>query len=297
VRRAARRWARARPRRAPVRRYRYRRVRGHRGLAVAAGTPVPGRPRAEATPRWDAESRAVEVAARDTTRLLVVPENANPGWVATLEGRRLDTRTVDGWQQGYLLPPGPTGVVELAFTPGPLYRAALLGGAAAVGLLLVLLAWPVRREPPPAIGSPLRAGVVTAVGVTAGMLLLVGPLGVLALGGAAYGAGLAGARRSAVLAGTAALGVGTAGAALLWGADPTGSAVTQVACAVAVAAVLAAVLPVPAGVRSGHQVAQGAHQRALQHPVTERGEQQPAARRHHQRGQKPPVNGVHPVTA
>jgi arabinofuranan 3-O-arabinosyltransferase len=79
--------------------------------------------------------------------VLSVPENANNGWVATLEGRPLPRVRVDGWQQAWLVPPGPGGTVELAFTPDAQYRQGLLAGGVAAVVLAGSLLVPVRRRP------------------------------------------------------------------------------------------------------------------------------------------------------
>jgi arabinofuranan 3-O-arabinosyltransferase len=94
---------------------------------------------------WDATSRSVTVAP-GAEAVLAVPENANAGWVATLDGKQLTRTRVDGWQQAWIVPAGPGGVVSLTFTPDAHYRLSLLIGAAAVLALLVGVAWPVRRR-------------------------------------------------------------------------------------------------------------------------------------------------------
>jgi arabinofuranan 3-O-arabinosyltransferase len=117
----------------------------------ASVRPVPSVPVSVRT--WGSTDRTVSVGARRTATLLVVHENANSGWRASLAGHTLRRITVDGWQQGYVLPPGPRGLVHLDFTPDRLYRGALLGGAAAVLLLLALAFLPSRRG-----GGSHRAG-------------------------------------------------------------------------------------------------------------------------------------------
>jgi arabinofuranan 3-O-arabinosyltransferase len=77
------------------------------------------------------------VDAEDAS-ILVVHENANAGWRATVDGHRLHAVMVDGWQQGWLVPAGTHGVVTLDFTPQRSYVAGLIVGAVAVVLLLVL---------------------------------------------------------------------------------------------------------------------------------------------------------------
>jgi arabinofuranan 3-O-arabinosyltransferase len=101
--------------------------------------------RADATPAAGAPGRSVEVGATSvgrlsakvgagTTALLTVPQNANPGWRATLDGRHLDPVTVDGWKQAFVVPEGAGGRVDVTFGPDRPYRWGLL-----LGLVLVLL--------------------------------------------------------------------------------------------------------------------------------------------------------------
>ncbi|WP_324273089.1 hypothetical protein [Blastococcus brunescens] len=68
-----------------------------------------------------------------TETVLRIPENVNDGWRATLDGRPLELVVLEGWQQGYLLPAGSSGTVEVEFTADRWYRASLL-----VGLVLAL---------------------------------------------------------------------------------------------------------------------------------------------------------------
>lgn len=138
--------------------------------------------------RWDATHRSVTVASGAAT-LLVVPEAANPGWHATAGGRRLTALTVDGWQQGWLLPAGAALDVRLDFAPDRTYRLSLLLGALAVLLLLVLALRAVRhpdtgplpeaavrRLPWAVLGLGLCAlagGAVCAFGLLLGAALLL----------------------------------------------------------------------------------------------------------------------------
>jgi arabinofuranan 3-O-arabinosyltransferase len=193
--------------------------------------------------RWEAEHRTVEVSARSETTLLVVPENTNSGWTATLDGRRLDTVAVDGWQQGYVLPAGPAGTVDLEFGPGAVYRSALAGGAGAVLLLALLAVLPVRSPPPMPSRRPRRGArpalVLTAL---AGTALVAGVWGVAVLGVLWAAAAWAGARRQLLLGTTAATAVVAAGGLLL--AVPAGTATArQVLAIVALMAVVTGVLP------------------------------------------------------
>ncbi len=202
--------------------------------------------------RWDAEHRTVEVAERSEPTLLVVPENTNPGWTAELDGERLEAVPVDGWQQGYVLPAGPAGTVRLDFPPGADYRTVLAGGAAAVAVLLVLAVLPVRR---PVRGGPRRrsgrlagaaavlAGLAVVVAAAVGSALVGGVFALAAVAGLWLVGQVSGSRRSAVLGTVAAGAMLAAGGMLLADPDGTGTA-RQVAALLALAAVVAGVLPV-----------------------------------------------------
>jgi arabinofuranan 3-O-arabinosyltransferase len=122
---------------------------------------------------WGAARREVQVAPAATSRVLVVPESINPGWVAHAgDGSRLTSVTVNGWQQGWVVPAGITGTITLTFAYNSLYRIGLAGGLALLPLLVLLAAWPRRRAPgvdlptqpwdagPWAIGAALAVGAV-----------------------------------------------------------------------------------------------------------------------------------------
>jgi arabinofuranan 3-O-arabinosyltransferase len=104
----------------------------HRTDAV---TPVPPATTAPvALIEQSSEHRIVTVNDSDVDQVLIVHENANPGWQATFRGNVLRPVRLDGWQQGWIVPAGAGGDVDLRFTPGNSYRVAL-----SIGLLLVLL--------------------------------------------------------------------------------------------------------------------------------------------------------------
>jgi arabinofuranan 3-O-arabinosyltransferase len=95
-----------------------------------------------------ADHRRVVVPPAAGQQLLVVHENANPGWRATLGGRVLPSVRIDGWQQGWLVP-AAGGVVDLRFTPDRAYRIALAGGLGLVAVLAIVALprpWPGRRR-------------------------------------------------------------------------------------------------------------------------------------------------------
>ncbi len=101
------------------------------------------------TGAWADDRREVDVPPSATSRVLVVPESINPGWIArTADGSRLTPVTINGWQQGWVLPPGTAGSVTLTFPSNGLYRVGLVGGLALLPVL-ALLAFPLRRRRPP----------------------------------------------------------------------------------------------------------------------------------------------------
>ena len=168
-----------------------------------------------------ADHREVDVPASQAPRVLVVPESINPGWTArTADGAGLTPVTVNGWQQGWMIPAGTApGTVTLAFESNALYRTGLVGGLALLPLLVLLALLPVRRpQPPDEPARPWRPGpVATGLGVLAVGAVISGVAGVVVVG-AAMGVRYLLRRRQklcdAVTVGTAAGGLIVAGAVL-----------------------------------------------------------------------------------
>jgi arabinofuranan 3-O-arabinosyltransferase len=182
-------------------------------LHTAATVPV-------STGDWSADHRELDVPPSPSSRVLVVPESINPGWTArAADGARLAPVTVNGWQQGWVLPPGTAGPVTLSFTSNALYRAGLIGGLALLPLLALLAFLPVRRpRPADEPARPWQPGrVTTSVAVVAVAAVISGVAGVV-VGGAALGVRYLLRRREklceAVTVGLAAGGLTLAGAVL-----------------------------------------------------------------------------------
>lgn len=137
--------------------------------------------------QWQSDRRKVDVSAADEQRVLVVPESRNPGWTArAADGGELKPITVNGWQQGWVLPPGTSGTITLDFAANGAYRIGLFGGLSLLPLLVLLAFLPARRPRVP--GDPARpwrpgptatAGAVFVVG-----FLVSGFAGVLVVGAA-----------------------------------------------------------------------------------------------------------------
>jgi arabinofuranan 3-O-arabinosyltransferase len=167
---------------------------------------------------WGPAHREVRAPASTTSRVLVIPESINPGWVArTSAGVRLTPVAVNGWQQGWVVPPGDPGTITLNFASNSLYRAGLAVGLALLPLLAFLALWRIRRAPPddpPA--QPWAPGSWAAIAVLAAGAMIAGLAGVV-LVGAAFGLRYVlsdGQRRDRVTVWLSAGGLILAGAAL-----------------------------------------------------------------------------------
>nr|WP_051139485.1 alpha-(1->3)-arabinofuranosyltransferase [Gordonia hirsuta] len=110
-------------------------------LNTGAAGSVPETVAAPVT-EWTATRRTLTVAPADHARLLSVPESNNPGWHARLDGAALSPVTVDGWQQGWVVPAGASGTVALTFDLDTAYRWSLAGGLVLVVLLFLAACWP-----------------------------------------------------------------------------------------------------------------------------------------------------------
>lgn len=128
-----------------------------------------------------AEHRRVRIGPGRSTALLTLTENQNPGWVATMDGRRLRPTVVDGWRQAWVVPPGEGGVVEISFAPGSLYDRLLIVGLVLVGLVMATAIVADRGRPappPPARSRRVPEGLLVAVAALA-LLASAGPVAVV----------------------------------------------------------------------------------------------------------------------
>ncbi len=184
-----------------------------RRLSTAPTTPVETR-------TWKPDHREVDIAGSQASRILVVPESINPGWTArTADGTTLAPVTVNGWQQGWVVPAGTAGTVTLTFGSNAVYRAGIIGGLALLPILALLAFVPARRPPPES--EPARPWqptlVVSGLAALAAGGVIAGVAGVVVFGAALGVAALLrnrGQRGDVVAVGTTAGGLILAGAVL-----------------------------------------------------------------------------------
>ncbi|MFE2019180.1 glycosyltransferase family 2 protein [Streptomyces sp. NPDC059499] len=93
-------------------------------------------------------SLAVEAHSRipegGSGRVLRIADAADPGWQATLDGRALTPKTVDGWAQGFELP-SEGGRLDLTYD-SPVTHTAWIWAQVALAVVLLVLALPGRRR-------------------------------------------------------------------------------------------------------------------------------------------------------
>jgi arabinofuranan 3-O-arabinosyltransferase len=122
---------------------------------------------------WGEEQRSVTVGQGSSAAYLEVHENAASGWSATLGGHPLQAVTLDGWQQGFLIPAGAGGVVRLTYTPQTWYAVALWAGGFLLLLVLATALVAARRE---RSGAGAASRALAEVTDRPGAGLVAGPL-------------------------------------------------------------------------------------------------------------------------
>ncbi|MFI9627217.1 glycosyltransferase [Streptomyces sp. NPDC052042] len=85
-----------------------------------------------------------KIPAGGSGRMLRIADAADPNWRATLDGRALTPKTVDGWAQGFELP-AEGGTLDLTYDT-PFTHTAWLWTQCALAVVLVVLALPGRRR-------------------------------------------------------------------------------------------------------------------------------------------------------
>ncbi|KAA9381468.1 DUF3367 domain-containing protein [Microbispora cellulosiformans] len=128
-------------------------VKGGADPAPAATPKFSGKVSAES---WGASRRTVSVSA-EADAYLVLGENFNAGWTATVAGHTLTAVKIDGWRQAWRIPAGTSGVVRLDYPPDRVYRVVLVAGFAGLLLVAFLATRPVRLRAPRAVRTRAAA--------------------------------------------------------------------------------------------------------------------------------------------
>lgn len=136
---------------------------------------------------WTADRREVHLDSAPQQRVLVVPESVNHGWSAhDGAGGELQPVTVNGWQQGWVIPAGTEGTVTLSFASNVPYRIGLTGGLALLPVLALLALLGGRR--PVQAAAPARpwnpGPVLTGAAAVAAGAAISGIAGLLVVGAA-----------------------------------------------------------------------------------------------------------------
>ncbi|GAB2522790.1 alpha-(1-_3)-arabinofuranosyltransferase [Nocardia heshunensis] len=119
------------------------------------------------------------------TQVLVLPLSTNVGWQAhTANGGTLKPLVINGWQQGWLVPPGTQGPITVSFPTDRWYRLAIFGGLLLLLPLIVLALRGARSSvrddgPPP---RTWRSRTVAGLGLAAAAGLIAGPIALVLTG-------------------------------------------------------------------------------------------------------------------
>ncbi|MCF6524768.1 alpha-(1-_3)-arabinofuranosyltransferase family protein [Streptomyces sp. JJ36] len=155
-----------------------------RGSAAEPGRPAAGRDdRPVRALDWDGDHREVRVGEGGTdtgAAYLQTYQNVNEGWRATLDGEELTPLRLDGWQQGFLVPEGASGVITLEYEPANWYRASLYAGGAGIVVLLALAFLRPRAGRPLGAGEPADGSAVPRPGWVLGVVVLTAVLVLIA---------------------------------------------------------------------------------------------------------------------
>jgi hypothetical protein len=100
----------------------------------------------------------VRVGASEAPSWLVLGESLEPGWTAEVDGRDLgEPKLVDGFAQGWQIPPGPERTVTLTWSPQRTVDIGLLISALVSLLCVALVALDRRRFSPAGMAPNLGA--------------------------------------------------------------------------------------------------------------------------------------------
>ena len=145
----------------------------------ASPLPTVGTAREVTKQKWTRSDRTIEIGPGAAT-YLVVNENVNKGWVATLDGQQLEPTVVDGWRQAYVVPEGAGGTVHLRYKPDATYHIVLIVGLLCALVPFAMLLLPARRkDDAPVLEGQWSTPLLWLTAITGA--LLIGGLGAVLL--------------------------------------------------------------------------------------------------------------------
>ncbi len=126
---------------------------------------------------WGQVKRQVAITSGPTT-YLEVHQNFSTGWTATLNGMTLTPIRLDGWQQGYLVPAGRGGTVQMTFGPERTYLWGLAAGVLGVIVLLLIAFGVIGRRRGVGLEESLpwntQLPLWLSIGLVAGVVFVIG---------------------------------------------------------------------------------------------------------------------------
>jgi arabinofuranan 3-O-arabinosyltransferase len=151
------------------------------GVSLTADPTPRDTPSPVSVQTWNAADRAVTVRASPEQRVLIVPESYNVGWQAHADGKKLSPIVVGGWQQGWIIPAGYAGTIDLTYPLDQPYRWSIGIGLALVAVLFATTLWPNRRRTVLTlpVSQPLRGSLIAPVVLGGAVYLLTGPVGLV----------------------------------------------------------------------------------------------------------------------
>lgn len=178
--------------------------------------------------RQDGSTWRADVPASDVSRLLVMDQNSNAGWHASLGERTLRPQVVDGRRQGFVVPAGAAGQLTVTYGPDRAYRVALLLGLLLAGGLVAVCLLTLRAPRGPAPAAALAVAAPERGGAMTGRRSWVVVLAATGIGGVVAGpAGAAAALTGALLGRSVGGRVNGMARPLLVGAGVVACALTQ----------------------------------------------------------------------
>lgn len=127
---------------------------------------------------WNPSNRKISISAGESN-IVTTGEIFNAGWIAKIDGEKIQAVEINGWEQGFVVPAGDGGVIELTFGPQRTYIASIFVGLILLIAMVVMMFIPSRKQN----HEKLEAGewswwIVAVIALGAG-IFVVGPVTLL----------------------------------------------------------------------------------------------------------------------